>query len=69
MGLFDVFKDKDEDEDSGGMAEETPVLNLNQNQKKLLVLNLNQKKLLPQSLLRKQHHMNKLELQYKVSLA
>ena len=24
MGLFDVFKDKDEDEDSGGMAEETP---------------------------------------------
>jgi len=24
MGLFDVFKDKDEDENSGGMAEETP---------------------------------------------
>jgi len=24
MGLFDIFKDKDEDEDSGGMAEETP---------------------------------------------
>ena len=24
MGLFDVFKDKDEDEDSGGMVEETP---------------------------------------------
>ena len=23
MGLFDVFKDKDEDENSGGMAEET----------------------------------------------
>ena len=24
MGLFDVFKDKDEDENSGGMAEKTP---------------------------------------------
>ena len=24
MGLFDVFKDKDEDENSGGMEEETP---------------------------------------------
>ena len=24
MGLFDIFKDKDEDEGSGGMAEETP---------------------------------------------
>ena len=24
MGLFDVFKDKDEDENSGGTAEETP---------------------------------------------
>ena len=24
MGLFDIFKDKDEDENSGGMAEETP---------------------------------------------
>ena len=24
MGLFDVFKDKDEDENSGGMAEESP---------------------------------------------
>ena len=24
MGLFDVFKDKDEDENSGGMVEETP---------------------------------------------
>ncbi len=26
MGLFDIFKDKDEDEDSGGMAEETKNL-------------------------------------------
>ena len=24
MGLFDVFKDEDKDENSGGMAEETP---------------------------------------------
>jgi len=24
MGLFDVFKDKDEDDNSGGTAEETP---------------------------------------------
>jgi len=69
MGLFDVFKDKDEDENSGGTAEETPSFELNLNQKKLLVLNLNQKKLLPQSLLKKQPHIHKLELQYKVSLA
>jgi len=43
MGLFDIFKDKDEDENSGGTLKKLLVLNLNLNQKRLLVLNLNLK--------------------------
>ena len=68
MGLFDVFKDKDEDENSGGTAEETPSFESEPQPEETPSFESNQKKLLPQSLLKKQHHIHKLELQYKVSL-
>jgi len=62
MGLFDVFKDKDEDENSGGMAEETPSFEPEPQQQRV------EMKLLPQSLLKKQHRIHKLKREYKVSL-
>ena len=68
MGLFDVFKDKDEDENSGGMAEETPSFESEPQPEETVLREATEMKLLPQSLLKKQPHIHKLELQYKVSL-
>ena len=81
MGLFDVFKDKDEDEDSGGMAEETPSFESEPEPEETpsfesqpeetpaIRASTRGNNMHIHSLLRKQHHIHKLELQYKVSLA
>jgi len=71
MGLFDVFKDKDEDSDDGGTTEEyrAKILHLviHQSLNQLKKQKVTRPPLL-NSLLKKQPHIHKLKLQDKVRL-